>query len=129
MIVRVIGLLLALVLGLVVGTAGAFVQAQRALIETPWGLATVPWGVPVVWLALIAAVRGATWAIGTRWGGWVVFLGWLTVTVLLSAESPSGDVALSGGARQLTYLLGGVVLASAAASLPLPRPPAAPGNP
>jgi len=29
-------------------------------------------------------------------------------------------VALSGGGRQMTYLLGGVILASAAASLPVP---------
>jgi hypothetical protein len=41
--------------------------------------------------------------------------------VLMSAESPSGDLALSGGGRQMTYLLGGVILASAAASLPVPR--------
>lgn len=115
--------MLLLVLGLVIGLAGAFVQAQRVLVSTPWGEVAVPWGIPVVWLALIAAIRGGTWAIGTRWGGWMVLLGWLAVTVALSAESPSGDVALSGGGRQLTYLLGGVVLASAAASLPLPRGP------
>ena len=129
MILRVLGLLLVLVLGLVIGIAGAFVQAQRALVDTPWGTVPIPWGVPVVWIALLAAVRGATWLLGTRWGGWTVLAGWLVATVVLSAESPSGDVALSGGGRQLTYLLGGVVLASAAASLPLPRPPSVPRNP
>ena len=112
---------LLVLLGAVVGLAGGFVQAQRILLDLPWGVTSVPWGVPLVWLALLAAVRGGVWAIRTRWGGWAVALGWLTVTVLLSAESPSGDVALSGGGRQFVYLLGGVILASAAASMALPR--------
>ena len=115
---------LLLVIGGVVGLAGAFVQAHRAIWELPWGIVVVPWGVPVVWLGLVAAIRGGAWLVHTRWGAWSVMVGWLVVTVLMSAESSSGDVALSGGGRQMTYLLGGVILASAAASLPLPK-----GNP
>jgi hypothetical protein len=111
-----------LVLGLVVGVVGAFVQAQRATLEGSWGSLALPWGVLVVWIALVAAIRGGAWWMRSRWGGWAVLLGWLTATVALSTESPSGDVALSGGGRQLTYLLGGVILASAAASLPVPLP-------
>ena len=118
---RALGLLLALIVGLTVGLAGAFVQAQRLLADSPWGVVPIPWGVLLVWIALVAAIRGATWGLGTRWAGWVVFTGWLMSTVALSADSPSGDVALSGGGRQMTYLLAGVVIASAAASLPLPR--------
>lgn len=113
--------LLLLLLGLVIGIAGAFVQAQRLVLETPWGVVTVPWGVPLVWVALVVVVRGGVWALGSRWGGWAVAGGWLVATVALSAESPSGDVALSGGGRQFVYLLGGVILASAAASIPVPR--------
>lgn len=107
-------------LGVVVGVLGAFVQAQRAVIDTPWALLTIPWGVPLVWLALVSAIRGGAWALRSRWGAWAVVVGWLVTTVAASAESPSGDVALSGGGRQMTYLLGGVILASAAASLPVP---------
>ena len=118
---RWVGAGLLVLLGSVIGLAGAFVQAQRLLLDLPWGTTAVPWGVPLVWLALVVAVRGGVWAIRTRWGGWAVALGWLVVTVLLSAESPSGDVALSGGGRQFVYLLGGVILASAAASMALPR--------
>ena len=120
---RWFGVVVLLGLGAVIGLAGSFVQAQRLLFDAPWGLVSVPWGLALVWVALVAAVRGGTWAVMTRWGGWAVLLGWLTVTVVMSAESPSGDVALSGGGRQLTYLLGGVIVASAAASLPLPRNP------
>ncbi len=118
---RWLGVVLLLVLGAVIGLVGSFVQAQRALVDAPWGLMAIPWGLALVWVALVAAIRGGTWAVRTRWGGWAVLLGWLTVTVVMSAESPSGDVALSGGGRQMTYLLGGVIVASAAASLPLPR--------
>jgi hypothetical protein len=119
---RWLGVVLLLLLGALVGLTGAFVQAQRLLIDTPWGTASLPWGVAAVWLALIAAIRGGVWAVGTRWGGWAVMVGWLVATVVMSAESASGDVALSGGTRQMTYLVGGVILASAAASLPLPGP-------
>ena len=122
---RWLGTLGALVVGVVIGLTGAFVQSQRVLLEAPWGSVTFPWGVPVVWISLVVAVRGGAWAVGSRWGAWAVLVGWLAATVLLSAESPSGDVAVSGGGRQLVYLIGGVILASAAASLPLPRPSAA----
>lgn len=124
---RWLGGALLLVFGALIGLVGAFVQAQRVLVDLPWGATSIPWGVPIVWLALIAAIRAGTWAIATRWGGWLVLAGWLIVTVAMSAESPSGDVALSGGTRQLVYLLGGVVLASAAATLPLPARYRAPG--
>ncbi|HAN72507.1 MAG TPA: hypothetical protein DCQ36_13095 [Actinobacteria bacterium] len=115
------GIVLLIAGGFVLGIVGAFVQAHRAVIEGPWGVLVVPWGVPLVWLALVMAIRGGVWLLRTRGGGWSVTLGWIGATVLMSAETSSGDLALSGGGRQLTYLLGGVILASAAASLPLPR--------
>lgn len=111
---------LLLVVGVVVGLTGAFVQAHRAVLELPWSVISVPWGVPIVWIALVAAIRGGAWLVLSRWGAWSVFVGWLAATVVMAAETSSGDVALSGGGRQMTYLLGGVILASAAASLPVP---------
>jgi hypothetical protein len=118
---RWLGVVLLLLLGLAVGLVGAFVQAQRFTVEAPWGATSIPWGVPLVWIGLVAVVRGGVWAVQSRWGGWAVAVGWLVATVVMSAESPSGDVALSGGGRQMTYLIGGVIVASAAASMPLLR--------
>ncbi len=118
---RWVGALLLLVAGLGMGLIGAFLQAQRVALAAPWGTTVLPWGLVVMWIALIVGVRGGAWALRSRWGGWAVALGWLVSTVVMSAESPSGDVALSGGGRQLTYLLGGVILASAAATLPVPQ--------
>lgn len=118
---RWLGALLLVVLGVVLGVAGAFLQAERLVSSGPWGPVVVPWGVGVVWIVLLLAVRGGAWALCSRWGASAVAVGWLVGTVAMSAESPSGDLALSGGGRQMTYLLGGVILASAAATLPVPR--------
>jgi hypothetical protein len=118
---RWLGALLLVAVGLVIGVTGAFLQAERFVLSGPWGPVVVPWGVAVVWVVLLLAVRGGAWAIYSRWGAWSVTLGWLVGTVAMSAESPSGDLALSGGGRQMTYLLGGLILASVAATLPVPR--------
>ena len=125
---RVLGALGLVVLGLAIGTVGAFVQAARWIVDTPWGIWSIPWGVVLVLITLLVAIRAGTWALRSRWGSWAVLLGWLAATIALSAESPSGDVALSGGSRQMTYLLGGVILGSAAATFPLPTAARRPRN-
>lgn len=106
-------------LGALIGLAGAFVQAQRTTTGFYWGTVTVPWGLILVWIVLVAAIRGGAWALHSRWGSWAVLAGWLVLTIVMAAESPSGDMALSGGGRQMTYLLGGVIVGSAAATLPV----------
>jgi hypothetical protein len=117
---RLLGAVALVGLGLLIGLVGAFVQAARWIVDTPWGTVSIPWGVALVWITLLVAIRAGAWLILTRWGCWAVLLGWLVATIALSAESPSGDLALSSGGRQMTYLLGGVILGSAAATLPLP---------
>lgn len=104
----------AFVLGLFLGLIGAFVQAVRWL--SPVG--SVPWGAVLAALVVVILVRGAVVAAHSRWAGWLLLAGWLLVTVALAAESPSGDVALSGGGRQVGYLLATVILGSAVASFP-----------
>ena len=105
--------------GLLVGLIGAFVLAERFIMSVPWGLLVVPWGRVLVIAVLVIAVRGATWLVMSRWGGMVLFLGWLIATIVMAGESSSGDLALSGGGRQWVYLLGGVVLAAAASTFPV----------
>ena len=122
------GPLALVLLGAVIGLLGAFVQAQRGLLDLPWGTVTIPWGLALVWIALLTTIRGGAWAVGTRWGSWSVLGGWLTMTIVMAAESPSGDLALSSGPRQMTYLLGGVILGSAAATLHVRVRAAPPGN-
>lgn len=113
---------IALLIGLVVGLVGAFVQAQRLLI----GTFPIPWGTVLTLLVLIVAIRGGVWLLESRLGGWVLFAGWLIATVAMSAETSSGDMALSGGGRQMAYLIAGVILGAAASTIRLPA--AVPAN-
>jgi len=115
-----------LLVGIVVGVLGAYVLAMRYVWDSPWGVVVIPWGALLVMLVLVLTVRGAAWLAMTRWAGWAAFLGWLAMTILLSSESPGGSVALSGGGRQMFYLIGGVVLAAATATIPVPLRRAAP---
>lgn len=109
--------------GLMVGLIGAFVQADRAIISVPWGLLVIPWGMVLVIAVLVMAIRGAAWLVESRWGGATMLAGWIVATIAMSAESPSGDLALSGGGRQWVYLLGGVILGTAATTFPvIPEP-------
>ena len=94
-----------LLAGLLVGLLGAFVQAMRYIWDSPWGYVVIPWGALLALLVLVLTVRGAAW---------------LAMTIVLSSESPGGSVALSGGGRQLFYLIGGVVIATATATIPVP---------
>jgi hypothetical protein len=112
--------IIGLLVGLLVGLAGAYVQAIRYIWDSPWGYVVIPWGALLVMLVLVLTVRGAAWLAMTRWSGWAAFLGWLVMTLVLSSESPGGSVALSGGGRQLFYLIGGVVIATATATIPVP---------
>ena len=109
---RVLGLLLG---GFALGTVGAFVQAVRGSV----GPVPVPWGAALVLLTLVLLVRGGSWLVGTRWGGVAVLVGWLGATLALAVSSPSGDVAITDGGRQLGYLALGVLLGTAAATVPL----------
>ncbi len=109
-----------LLAGLIVGILGAYVQAVRYIWDSPWGMVVIPWGTLLVLLVLVLTVRGAAWLAMTRWSAWAAFIGWLAMTIVLSSESPGGSVALSGGGRQMFYLIGGVILAVATATIPVP---------
>jgi len=118
-VIQVLRYAAAVVVGLLVGLVGAFVQAERFIVSVPWGLLVIPWGMALVIAVLVMVIRGATWLTLSRWGGMALFLGWLISTMAMAGESPSGDLALSGGGRQWVYLLGGVVLGAAAATFPV----------
>jgi len=112
--VRVLALSACFAAGVVMGVAGAFLQAARLVI----GGVALPWGLVVALVALLVLVRaGVEWT-QTRWGGWIVLIAWIAVTVAFAAELPSGDLVISAGGRQMAYLLGGVIVGAAAATVP-----------
>lgn len=115
---RVACLVLAVVAGTVIGLTGAFVQAHRSVWTFDGRYLVIPWGVIIVLVVLVLAVRGAAKVTGLRAAGWLLLAGWLAATVLLALETPSGDIAVSSGVRQVGYLFGGVIVGSATATLP-----------
>ncbi len=106
------------VLGLIIGICGAFLQAHRWIPELFGRYLVIPWGTVLLLVVLVLVTRMATVATGTRWGAWLFVTGWLASTVLLSADSPSGDLAISSGGRQLVYLFGGIIVCTATATFP-----------
>ena len=106
-------------MGLAIGITGAFIQAHRSVFPISDFVVIVPWGTALLLVIIVTLTRIATLAVGTRWAGWLFFTGWLAATVLLAAESPSGDLAISSGARQVVYLFSGIVLGATAATLPV----------
>lgn len=112
--VRVAGYLACLAAGIVIGAVGAFLQGARWIIAD----VAIPWGLILALIALIVLVRAAVDLTGSRWGGWIVLLAWIAVTVAFAAELPSGDLVISAGGRQMAYLIGGVIVGAAAATVP-----------
>ncbi len=104
--------------GLLIGLLGAFVQAHRSILIFSDRYLVIPWGVLIVLGVLIASIRGVALASSSRAAAWLVVAGWIVVTILLASETAGGDIAVSSGARQWAYLLGGAILGSAAATLP-----------
>lgn len=99
-------------LGILVGTAGALVQA-----------AWFPGGLALALLATGSVFYGGLRATGRQLGVLVPGAGWLLAIVLLSFGRPEGDGVFGGGIAEMIYLLGGMALAVICATLPrLPRP-------
>jgi hypothetical protein len=117
---RALGYIGCLLVGLAVGTMGAFVQAQRQVFGVSDLVVAIPWGALLVLLALVVTIRGAWWVVGSRWSALLVVAGWLAATLGFALESGSGDLAISAGARQWGYVIGGAMLGAAACSLPPP---------
>ncbi|WP_329621330.1 DUF6113 family protein [Streptomyces sp. NBC_01255] len=100
------------VLGALVGTAGALVQA-----------AWFPGGLLLALLASAAVFYGGLRATGTQVGVVAAGAGWLVAVILLSFGRPEGDGAFGGGPGELLFLFGGMAVAVMCATLSrLPRP-------
>lgn len=106
------------IMGFVVGVAGAFVQAidtSIAGVPVPYGLViAVGAAASAFWLARLIAPRG-------RAGVIVASAAWLVGVLPLSTGRPEGDIILPGGdARSYAYLFLPVLIAAALATLPSP---------
>ncbi|WP_221888965.1 DUF6113 family protein [Streptomyces sp. WAC08241] len=110
--VRYVWYVLLLVLGALVGAAGALVQA-----------AWLPAGLLLALLATAGLFYGGLRATGTQTGVVAAGVGWLVAVVLLSFGRPEGDGVFGGGVGELLFLFGGMGVAVMCATLSrLPRP-------
>ncbi|MEU5220270.1 DUF6113 family protein [Streptomyces sp. NPDC020807] len=102
-----------LVLGALVGTAGALVQA-----------AWFPAGLLLGLLATAGLFYGGLRATGTQLGVVAAGVGWLLAVIVLSFGRPEGDGVFGGGLGELLFLFGGMATAVICATLSrLSRPP------
>jgi hypothetical protein len=124
--VRVIALL---VMGMVIGCLGAFVQEETFSLDVLWGTLTVPIGMLIALAALTSSIRAGAWGSKTRMGAWAIFLGWLIATIAFSAKNASGDLIITSGLREGAYVLLGVILGAFAATLPVRKVSADPMAP
>ncbi|KOG91082.1 membrane protein [Streptomyces varsoviensis] len=104
---RAVGYLGLLVLGALVGIAGALVQA-----------AWFPGGLLLALLGLAALCYGGVKATGSRIGGAAPGAGWLIIVLLLTATRPEGDFVFGAGLGTYVFLLGGMFAAVMCATLP-----------
>lgn len=95
-----------LVLGAVVGTAGALVQGG-------W----FPGGLVLALVASAGLFYGGLTATGTSFGVGAPAAGWLIAVILLSLGRPEGDGAFAAGLGPVVYLLGGAVVAVMCATM------------
>lgn len=103
--------------GLVLGLVGSVVSAARVVV----GGVTVPWGLVLTAATVVAAVRAASWTLGSRRAGAAVMVGWFVATAAVLALSPGGDVLMPDVPRTYAYLVATGFLGLVAASWPVVR--------
>ncbi|GGT82371.1 MULTISPECIES: DUF6113 family protein [Streptomyces] len=113
MSVRIVWYALFLVLGALVGAAGA-------LAQNAW----FPGGLALALLATAGVFYGGLRATDTQLGIVAPGAGWLVAIILLSLGRPEGDGVFGGGVAEMVYLLGGMAVAVMCATLGRPVRPA-----
>lgn len=101
-------------LGLVVGVAGALVQAG-------W----FPFGLLLALAGAAGLFLGAARATGGKAGAVAAAAGWFVAVILLSLGRPEGDFLFGAGIGSYVFLLGGMALAVICATLGPGRQPEA----
>uniref|UniRef100_A0AAU2V2K4 DUF6113 family protein n=1 Tax=Streptomyces sp. NBC_00003 TaxID=2903608 RepID=A0AAU2V2K4_9ACTN len=107
--------LLLVVLGALVGVAGA-------LVQTAW----FPGGLALSLAGAVGLFYSGTQLMGGRGGVGAPAAGWLVAVILLTASRPEGDFVFGAGAGSYVFLLGGMVAAVICATIGGFQQPGAP---
>ncbi|MFI9175127.1 DUF6113 family protein [Streptomyces lincolnensis] len=105
-----------LVLGALVGVAGALVQAG-------W----FPGGLLLALAGEAGLLLGGARAAGSRGGAVAPAAGWMIAVILLTASRPEGDFVFAAESGSYLFLLGGMAVAVICATLGLGRQPGGDG--
>ncbi|WP_369225215.1 DUF6113 family protein [Streptomyces sp. R39] len=111
---RAVALLGLVVLGAVVGLAGALVQAG-------W----FPGGLLLALAGAAGLFLGGARAVGSRSGAVAPAFGWVVAVIFLTASRPEGDFLFGAGGGSYLFLLGGMALAVICATMGFGRQPQA----
>ncbi|GAA4002874.1 DUF6113 family protein [Streptomyces marokkonensis] len=109
--------LVALYLGLLV--LGAVVGAAGALVQPGW----FPGGLLLALAAEAGLFLGAARAVGRRGGAVAPAVGWAVAVLLLTTSRPEGDFLFAAGSGSYLFLLGGIAVAVICATLAPVRQP------
>jgi len=104
-----------LVLGLFLGFIGAMIQTHTLTV----GSVRLPTGAVLALVATVLVARAGAWWQGSRLGAVTFSVGWLAATLMMGSETGAGDLILTSGTRQMSYLIGGTILLAAACGYPL----------
>ncbi|MER5528204.1 DUF6113 family protein [Streptomyces sp. NPDC002677] len=109
---RIAALFGLVVLGALVGLAGALVQA-----------AWFPGGLLLALAGAAGLFLGGARALGSRSGAAAPAFGWVVAVILLTASRPEGDFLFGAGGGSYLFLLGGMALAVICATIGFGRQP------
>jgi hypothetical protein len=110
--------LISSITGLLISLVAGFAHADRITI---FGI-SIPFGLVLALGICILALLWLNRQFQTRLAGTTFAVVWVLVTLRMGIESPSGDLVLSATWYSTVYLVGGAILLSMAAVLPVMRP-------
>lgn len=116
MLNRILNLIVSIFLGSGVAIVGGFLQATKIKL-----FLTIPWGFVLYVFLLFSTIIFIRNQHHTRLNLVSYFLGWLVITLLMSMKSKAGDLVLTNNLTALIYILGSVIIISAALVLPLKK--------
>ena len=111
---KLLWLIAGIIAGVVLGSAGAFVQAGRFHVKTT----TIPYGVALALLMFVVSALYVGREFQSRWPVIGMAIGWVIGTIALAIETATGDLAISVSNRATAYLVAGSVLGGLVAAMP-----------
>lgn len=99
----------AVLLGLLAGAAGSFLQAAS--------IGPLPYGIVLALALTLAAFRVAGRAAGRTSGAAAAAVGWVVAVFLLLLPRPEGDLVLPARVLSYVWMLGGLLLVAASIAL------------